>query len=179
MPEYETIAMCGPLCGVDDREAIIRFNDICNAYGLDTISVGAAVAFAMECFEHGVLTRDDAGLELRWGDGAAMVALTEMMARREGIGAALADGTVVAARSFGNGADALRRARRRPGAAGARPALLPEPRADLPARPDAGAPLPRRQQLDRRHRRLGARRPTSTTTPTSASRTRSPPRCAT
>ncbi len=105
MPEYETIAMCGPLCGVDDREAIIRFNDICNAYGLDTISVGSAVAFAMECFDRGVLTRGDAGLELRWGDGAAMVALTDMIARREGIGAALADGTVVAARSFGNGAE--------------------------------------------------------------------------
>ncbi len=106
MPEYETIAMCGPSCRIDDREAIIRFNDICNAYGLDTISVGAAVAFAMECYEHGILTRDDLGMELRWGDGEAMVALTEMMARREGVGAALADGVVQAAKQFGRGAEA-------------------------------------------------------------------------
>jgi aldehyde:ferredoxin oxidoreductase len=62
VPEYETIAMCGPLCQNADLESIIRFNDICNVYGLDTISVGAAVAFAIECFEHGVITRDDAGV---------------------------------------------------------------------------------------------------------------------
>ncbi len=106
MPEYETIAMCGPSCRIDDREAIIRFNDICNAYGLDTISAGAAVAFAMECYEHGILTRDDLGMELRWGDGEAMVALTRMMARRDGVGAALADGVVQAAKQFGQGAAA-------------------------------------------------------------------------
>jgi aldehyde:ferredoxin oxidoreductase len=105
MPEYETIAMCGPSCRVDDREAIIRFNDLCNAYGLDTISAGAAVAFAMECYEHGVITRDDVGMELPWGDGEAMVALTGMIARREGIGAALADGVAQAARQFGKGAE--------------------------------------------------------------------------
>ncbi len=106
MPEYETIAMCGPSCRIDDLDAIVRFNDICNAYGLDTISAGAAVAFAMECYEHGVLTRDDVGMELPWGDGEAMVALTEMMARRDGVGAALADGVVEAARQFGKGSAA-------------------------------------------------------------------------
>jgi aldehyde:ferredoxin oxidoreductase len=106
MPEYETIAMCGPSCRIDDREAIIRFNDACNAYGLDTISAGAAVAFAMECYEHGILTRDEIGMELRWGDGEAMVALTAMMARREGIGADLADGVAQAAKRFGKGAEA-------------------------------------------------------------------------
>ena len=106
MPEYETIAMCGPSCRIDDREAIIRFNDACNAYGLDTISAGAAVAFAMECYEHGILTRDEIGMDLRWGDGKAMVELTAMMARREGIGADLADGVAQAAKRFGKGAEA-------------------------------------------------------------------------
>jgi aldehyde:ferredoxin oxidoreductase len=106
MPEYETIAMCGPSCRIDDRDAIIRFNDICNAYGLDTISAGAAVAFAMECYEQGIISRADAGMALEWGDAEAMVALTGMMARREGIGAALADGVAVAAKQFGGGAAA-------------------------------------------------------------------------
>ena len=62
--------MAGTLCLNDDLESIIRFNDICNAYGLDTISAGAVVAFAIECYENGILTKEDTGVELRWGDGA-------------------------------------------------------------------------------------------------------------
>jgi aldehyde:ferredoxin oxidoreductase len=105
VPEYETIAMSGPLCGNDDLESIIRFNDICNVHGLDTISVGGAVAFAIECYENGLLTRDDVGFALRFGDGECVVALTELIARREGIGALLADGVMRAAESIGRGAD--------------------------------------------------------------------------
>jgi aldehyde:ferredoxin oxidoreductase len=74
-------------------------------YGLDTISVGAAVAFAIECFDKGLLTLDDTGMELRFGDGECVVALTRMIARREGVGAWLADGVVRAAEHIGNGAD--------------------------------------------------------------------------
>ncbi len=105
VPEYETIAMSGPLCMNDDLEAIIRFNDVCNVYGLDTISVGGALAFAFECYEHGILTREDVGFELRFGDGEAMVRLAEMTARREGVGALLADGVMRAAEKLGRGAD--------------------------------------------------------------------------
>ena len=105
VPEYETIAMSGPLCGNDDLESIIRFNDVCNVYGMDTISVGGAVAFARECFERGILTREDAGMDLRFGDGAAVVALAGKIARREGIGALLADGVMRAAERIGKGAE--------------------------------------------------------------------------
>jgi aldehyde:ferredoxin oxidoreductase len=107
VPEYETIAMCGPLCQNDDLESIIRFNDICNAHGLDTISVGATVAFGIECYEHGILTLDDTGLELRFGDGGVVVALAEKIARREGVGALLADGVMRAAAKLGDGAEAF------------------------------------------------------------------------
>jgi aldehyde:ferredoxin oxidoreductase len=105
VPEYETIAMSGPLCMNDDLEAIIRFNDVCNVYGLDTISVGGALAFAFECYERGILTLEDVGFELRFGDGDAMVRLAEMTARREGVGALLADGVMRAAEQLGRGAE--------------------------------------------------------------------------
>jgi len=105
-PEYETLGAFGGMTVVDNVEAIIACNDLCNRYGLDTISAGAAVAFAMECFEHGLLTaRDTDGLELRWGDHGAMVALTERIARREGLGALLADGVARAAAALGPAAE--------------------------------------------------------------------------
>jgi aldehyde:ferredoxin oxidoreductase len=105
VPEYETIAMCGPLCQNDDLESIIRFNDICNVYGLDTISVGAAVAFAIECFQNGILTEEQTGMPLRFGDGHAVVALAQKIADREGIGALLADGVMRAAAAIGKGSE--------------------------------------------------------------------------
>lgn len=104
-PEYETLCMAGALCLNDDLESIIRFNDICNAYGLDTISAGAVVAFAIECYENGILTKEDTGVELRWGDGAMVVALVDKIARREGIGELLADGVMRAAEKLGKGAE--------------------------------------------------------------------------
>ena len=104
-PEYETLCMAGTLCLNDDLESIIRFNDICNIYGIDTISVGVAVGFAIECYENGLLAKADTGIELRWGDGKAIVALTEKIARREGIGALLADGVKHAAEKIGRGAE--------------------------------------------------------------------------
>jgi aldehyde:ferredoxin oxidoreductase len=104
-PEYETLCMAGTLCLNDDLESIIRFNDICNIYGIDTISVGVAVGFAIECYENGLLAKADTGIELRWGDGKAIVALAEKIARREGIGALLADGVKHAAEKIGRGAE--------------------------------------------------------------------------
>ena len=104
-PEYETLCMAGTLCLNDDLESIIRFNDICNVYGIDTISAGSAIAFAIECYEKGILTKDDVGMELRWRDGDAVVALAEKIAKREGIGDILADGIMRAAAKIGKGAE--------------------------------------------------------------------------
>jgi len=104
-PEYETLCMTGTLCLNDDLESIIHFNDICNAYGLDTISVGSAIAFAIECYQNGILSKDDVGIELRWGDGSAIVELAKKIAGREGIGALLADGVMRAAAKLGKGAE--------------------------------------------------------------------------
>lgn len=107
-PEYETIATFGSYCGVDDLEAIAECNQLCNMYGMDTISCGATVAFAMECFERGILTaKDTGGLELRFGNAEAMVKVTEQIARREGIGDLLAEGSRRAAQRLGPAAEAL------------------------------------------------------------------------
>jgi len=104
-PEYETIAMLGTNCLNDNIESIIKANDICNRYGIDTISAGAIIAFAMECFEKGLVTRKDTGgIDLTWGNHRAVVAMTEKMARREGFGDILADGVKIAAEKIGRGA---------------------------------------------------------------------------
>ncbi|MDD5503537.1 MAG: aldehyde ferredoxin oxidoreductase family protein, partial [Candidatus Thermoplasmatota archaeon] len=92
-PEYETLCAFGTLALNDDLESIMKLNDDCNRYGLDTISTGGVCAFAIECFEKGLITKEQAGgLELHWGAGDAMVNLVGMIARREGIGDILADG---------------------------------------------------------------------------------------
>ena len=105
-PEYETQAALGSFCGVDDLEAIIKGNELCNIYGLDTISTGVTIAFAMECFERGLLTKaDTGGLELNFGNAEAMVKLIEMIARRQGPGNVLAEGSARAAQTIGKGAE--------------------------------------------------------------------------
>lgn len=92
-PEYETLAAFGCLCLNDNVESIWKANDICNEYGLDTISAGAVVAFAIECYENGLITKADTdGLDLRWGNHEAIVKLTEKVGKREGFGDVLADG---------------------------------------------------------------------------------------
>ena len=107
-PEYETLAALGSNCGVEDLKAIVKGNELCGAYSLDTISTGGVIAFAMECFENELLTtKDTGGLELRFGNAEAMLKLIELIARREGIGDLLADGTVKAARQIGRGAEQL------------------------------------------------------------------------
>ena len=105
-PEYETLWSFGTDLLNDNLESIVKANEICNEYGMDTISAGATIAFAIECFEHGILTQKDCqGLELTWGNDRAIVALAEMMARREGIGDLLADGALAAAERIGRGAE--------------------------------------------------------------------------
>jgi aldehyde:ferredoxin oxidoreductase len=105
-PEYETIAASGSLCGVGDLKAIAKFNQLCAEYVMDTISTGVTIAFAMECAEKGLLTaRETDGLDLRFGNADALLAMTEKIARREGFGAVLAEGVRRAAHQIGNGAD--------------------------------------------------------------------------
>ena len=104
-PEYETVAAFGTMCLNTSVESIIMLNDICNRYGLDTISAGCTVAFAIECYENGLLTRQDTdGIELTWGNHRAIIATVEKMAKREGFGDVLADGARVAAEKIGGGA---------------------------------------------------------------------------
>ncbi len=105
-PEYETMAMFGSNLCNDNLESLIVASDVCNRLGIDTISAGACVAFALECYESGVITTaDTGGLELKWGDHRAIVALAEMIGKREGFGDVLADGVRVAAEKIGNGAE--------------------------------------------------------------------------
>jgi aldehyde:ferredoxin oxidoreductase len=106
-PEYETLATFGSYCGVADLSAISLANKICNEHGLDTIGTGATVAWAMDCFEHGLLTEAEIGFRAPYGDAAAMVRLTEMIAAREGIGDILANGSRRAADLLGRGHDLL------------------------------------------------------------------------
>ncbi len=86
-PEYETLAAFGTACLNDNLDSICRINNICNDAGMDTISAGATVAFAIECFEKGIITKEDTdGLELTWGNHGAMVRLVEQMASGDGFG---------------------------------------------------------------------------------------------
>ncbi len=105
-PEYETVGALGACCGVNDLEAVVYGNQLCNAYGLDTISTGITIAWAMECFERGLLTEEDTGgLELRFGNSEAMTTLIEQIAQRRGFGDVLAEGSLRAARQIGRGTD--------------------------------------------------------------------------
>ncbi len=101
-PEYETLACFGTMCLNNDIESVGKANDLCNRYGMDTISCGATLAFAMECFENGLITAEDTdGIELVWGNAEGIVELTEKIGRREGFGALLAEGSRRAAEKIG------------------------------------------------------------------------------
>ncbi len=101
-PEYETIGSLGSVCGIDDLKAIAKGHELCGKYSLDTISTGVTIAFAMECFENGIIgPKDTGGIDLRFGNAAAMLAMIEKIAHREGIGDVLAEGSARAAEKFG------------------------------------------------------------------------------
>jgi aldehyde:ferredoxin oxidoreductase len=103
-PEYETLFALGSSCGISDLAAIAHANQLCNMYGMDTISCGSTIAWAMDCFEKGLITREDTGgLDLHFGNAAAMVRLVEDIAHRSGFGNLLADGSARAADVLGRG----------------------------------------------------------------------------
>jgi aldehyde:ferredoxin oxidoreductase len=105
-PEYESLAMFGADCLNNNLESLIKANDICNRYGIDTISAGATIAFCIECFENGLITiQDTDGIEMTWGNHKSIVAMTEKLGKREGFGDILADGVKAAAERIGKGAD--------------------------------------------------------------------------
>ena len=103
-PEYETVSALGAKCGNDDFESILHANTLCNQLGIDTISTGNVLAWAMECAERGVLGKTDLdGLDLRFGNAAAMIALIKQIAARDGLGDILAEGAYRAALKLGGG----------------------------------------------------------------------------
>ena len=105
-PEYETLATMGSYCGVSDLVAIARANQLCNMYGMDTISCGATVAWAMDCFEKGLLTQEDTGgIVLRFGNAELLVEMVERIGKREGFGRVLGEGSARAAEILGLGQD--------------------------------------------------------------------------
>ena len=105
--EYESAFALGPLVGVSDSNTIIRASRFCDESGIDTISAGGTIAWAMECFERGILTPDDTvGIDLRFGNAEAVMALLPMIAERDGLGDLLAEGSRRAASAVGNGSDA-------------------------------------------------------------------------
>jgi len=105
-PEYETLASLGSNCGVSDIKAVCKANELCQRYSIDTISTGVTISFAMECFEHGLLTREDTGgMDLSFGNAESMVKMVELIGEKQGLGALLAEGTKRAAEKIGNGAE--------------------------------------------------------------------------
>ncbi len=107
-PEFETLVTLGPNLGICDLDVVAKASEICNKYGMDTISAGGVIALAMECAERGLI--DDprvSGRALRFGDGEAVLGLLEMIARREGIGDLLAEGPQRAASAWGRGSEDL------------------------------------------------------------------------
>ncbi|MEM3699986.1 MAG: aldehyde ferredoxin oxidoreductase family protein [Candidatus Bathyarchaeia archaeon] len=106
--EYEPLWALGPYCGVDRLDAIIKGCELCNYYGIDSISAGVIVGFAMDCYENGILTEKDMnGIEARFGNHEALVKLIEKIGKREGIGDILAEGVKIAGEKIGKGAEKL------------------------------------------------------------------------
>ncbi|MEM2093927.1 MAG: aldehyde ferredoxin oxidoreductase family protein [Candidatus Bathyarchaeia archaeon] len=105
-PEYETLACYGSLLLNDNLASICKANYLCNEYSIDTIEAATTIAMAIECYEKGILTKDDTGgVELTWGNSEAIVDMTELMARRKGFGMVLAEGVRKAAEIIGKGAE--------------------------------------------------------------------------
>ncbi|MHA2128430.1 MAG: aldehyde ferredoxin oxidoreductase family protein [Promethearchaeota archaeon] len=102
LPEYETCSSFGSLLLNDDLMSIFQINDLCNREGIDTISTGATIGFAIECFERGIITKSDTdGLDLTWGNSQAILDLVRKIINREGLGDVLADGSKIATKRLG------------------------------------------------------------------------------
>ena len=105
-PEYETIAAFGSMVLNDDLGSVFKANDMCNRAGIDTISAGGTIAFAFECYENGLISKEDTdGIELKWGNPEALLNILDKMIKREGFGDILADGCKVAANKIGKGSE--------------------------------------------------------------------------
>jgi aldehyde:ferredoxin oxidoreductase len=105
-PEYETLVCLGSKCGNFDLPSIIHANALCNRYGLDTISTGDVIAFAMECYEKGIITKEDTdGLDLSWGNSDAIIEMIHKIALRRGFGNVLAEGVKKASEKIGKGSE--------------------------------------------------------------------------
>jgi len=106
-PEYETLGTFGSYCGISDLAAVSLANQICNQHGVDTIACGATIAFAMECFEKGIITaKETGGLELKFGNAEAMLDVLDQIVNNNGaLGKVLSQGSERAAKVWGNGAD--------------------------------------------------------------------------
>jgi len=105
-PEYETLGAFGSDCGVSDLAAICKANELCQRYGIDTIGAGTTIAFAMECYEEGIITPEmTGGIDLRFGNAEAMLQTLELMVKREGIGDLLTEGTKRTAEKLGPDAE--------------------------------------------------------------------------
>ncbi len=105
-PEYESVVLLGTSCDVEDLNAVTMANFLCNEYGLDTISVGNVIGFAMECYEKGILTKEDTGgLEITFGDADMLVKLTELIGKREGLGELLGEGAKRVAEKLNKGSE--------------------------------------------------------------------------
>jgi len=101
-PEYETIGMLGSNCLVDNIEIICKANELCNRYGLDTISTGSAISFCMEAYEKGLITKEDTGgLKMEWGNGDALLEMIKKIANRQDLGKLLGEGLVKASKEIG------------------------------------------------------------------------------
>ena len=104
--EYESTYALGAACGVSDYATVIKASELCDEYGLDTISTGVTIGWAMECFEKGILTEEDTeGIDLQFGNAEAELSLLPLIARREGIGDLLADGVCQASKRVGQGSE--------------------------------------------------------------------------
>ncbi|MFH1821032.1 MAG: aldehyde ferredoxin oxidoreductase family protein [Methanobacteriota archaeon] len=105
-PEYETLSALGARLWIRNLDAIIYANELCDELGLDTISTGGTISWAMECYENGILTKEDTdGIDLTWGNHEAVLALIPKIAKREGFGAMLAEGSFRAAQKLGRGSE--------------------------------------------------------------------------
>ena len=106
-PEYETLGTFGSYCGVDNLAAVSQANQVCNEYGVDTIACGATIAFAIECYEKGIISKEQTGgLELKWGDADTMLKVLDLIVKNDGpLGRVLSQGSERAAKIWGNGAD--------------------------------------------------------------------------
>ena len=105
-PEYETITSLGSICGISDLKYIAKANELCNKYTMDTISAGMVIAFAMQCYEKGLLTKKDTGgIELTFGNKEAVLKMIEKIVHREGLGDLLSQGSYLAAQKIGKGAE--------------------------------------------------------------------------